>query len=208
MGFTLIFQDVCSSVVGSAACVYTGQPFDTLKVRMQVHVNSSVSALNWLRQTVSSEGMLALWKGSVPAVVGAVAENAMAFSTNGLLKRLLEKVTDSSSSSKDEIRISGPLLTGALTGALTAVVLAPCDIIKCRAQVALANGHAAPSTSHLIAHVYKTGGLRGFYTGFGAQVLREVPFFSAFFGSYEILCQSFRKYTQLSDGTIYFVSGG
>lgn len=188
--------------------MYTGQPFDTLKVRMQVHVNSSVGAVKWLSQTVSSEGMFALWKGSVPAVIGAVAENAMAFSTNGFLKRLLERVTDSKQQNKNDIHISGPLLTGALTGALTAVVLAPCDIIKCRAQVAIANGNAAPSTSQLVSHVYKTNGLRGFYRGFGAQVLREVPFFSAFFGSYEILCQSFRKYTQLSDGTIYFVSGG
>lgn len=188
--------------------MYTGQPFDTLKVRMQVHVNSSVGALTWLRRTVSNEGVLALWKGSVPAVVGAVAENAMAFSTNGLLKRLLEKFTDSPEANKDDIRISGPLLTGALTGALTAIVLAPCDIIKCRAQVALANGHTPPSTVQLAAHVFKTRGLKGFYTGFGAQVLREVPFFSSFFGSYEILCQGFRKYTQLKDGTIYFVSGG
>jgi hypothetical protein len=35
-----------------------------------------------------------------------------------------------------------------------------------------------------------------------------VPFFSAFFGSYEILCQSFKKYTQFNDATVYFVSGG
>ena len=26
-----IFKDVFSSIVGSAACVYTGQPFDTVK---------------------------------------------------------------------------------------------------------------------------------------------------------------------------------
>ena len=26
-----VVKDVCSSIVGSAACVYTGQPFDTVK---------------------------------------------------------------------------------------------------------------------------------------------------------------------------------
>ncbi|CAN0519395.1 unnamed protein product, partial [Scytosiphon promiscuus] len=28
-------KDVVSSIFGSAACVYTGQPLDTIKVRMQ-----------------------------------------------------------------------------------------------------------------------------------------------------------------------------
>ena len=30
-----ISKDVLASAIGSAACVYTGQPFDTIKVRMQ-----------------------------------------------------------------------------------------------------------------------------------------------------------------------------
>ena len=193
-------------MVGSAACVYTGQPFDTLKVRMQVQSGRVESAWKCLRGTVSNEGVLALWKGSVPACIGAVSENAVAFSTNGFLKRLLDLEVDNSGTG--DIQISGPLLTGAITGAFTAVVLAPCDILKCRAQIAIAQGKAAHSVSHMVANIYKTKGLRGFYTGFGAQVMREIPFFSAFFGSYEILCQSFRKYTTLSDSKIYFISGG
>jgi hypothetical protein len=193
--------------VGSAACVYTGQPFDTLKVRMQVQVTGSEGAVACLKRSITNEGMLALWKGSVPAVTGAVAENVMAFSTNAALKKLLEPICGHGVK-EGEVRIKGPLITGALTGALTAVVLTPCDILKCRAQVAIANGHALPTTTQLASHLFQTRGLRGFYTGFGAQVLREVPFFSAFFGSYEILCQSFKKYTQFNDATVYFVSGG
>jgi hypothetical protein len=27
------FKDILASIVGSAACVYTGQPFDTVKVK-------------------------------------------------------------------------------------------------------------------------------------------------------------------------------
>lgn len=174
---------------------------------MQVQTDAVESALTCLRRSVSNEGVLALWKGSVPAFTGALAENAMAFSTNGLLKRLLQPVT-SQLQSEGDIQVSGPLLTGALTGVLTAFVLAPCDIVKCRAQVAIAHGHDLPTTRDIINNVYRTRGLRGFYTGFGAQLMREIPFFSAFFGSYEILCQSFRKYTKMSDTTVYFVSGG
>jgi hypothetical protein len=174
---------------------------------MQVQSSSYESAFACLKRSISTEGMLSLWNGSVPAVMGAVAENAMAFSTNGALRRLLEPITDQSGN-KDDIQIKGPLITGALTGALTAIVLAPCDILKCRAQVAIATGAALPSTTQMATTIYHSHGLRGFYTGFAAQVMREIPFFSAFFGSYEILCQSFRKYSTLHEGTIYFVSGG
>lgn len=176
---------------------------------MQVQISSAQGALGCLHRSIADEGVLALWKGSVPACIGAVAENAMAFSTNGILKRILDPILASHSDHDDrDIRIKGPLLTGALTGALTAVVLTPCDIIKCRAQVAVARGHALPTTSQLAAAVYRTKGLRGFYTGFAAQVLREVPFFSAFFGSYEILGQLLRRHTSLGDGAVYMLSGG
>ena len=53
-------KDVIASVVGSAACVYTGQPFDTVKVRMQVsHWSSSFECA---RSTFSNEGVVSLWK--------------------------------------------------------------------------------------------------------------------------------------------------
>ena len=194
-------------MVGSTACVYTGQPFDTLKVQMQVQTGPRESALTIIRRSISEEGVLSLWKGSVPACMGAVAENCMAFGTNGLLRRLLAPITNQDVP-EGEIRILGPLLTGAMTGCFTAIVLAPCDILKCRAQVAMAKGHKLLTTREQATAIYRKNGLRGFYTGFCAQLMREIPFYSAFFGSYEILCQSFRKYTSLSDGTIFFVSGG
>lgn len=131
----------------------------------------------------------------------------MAFSTNGALKKLLEPINNYGVE-EGEVRIKGPIITGALTGALTAVILTPCDILKCRAQVEIAHGRGAPTTSQMVAKIFRTRGLPGFYTGFGAQLLREIPFFSAFFGSYEILCQSFKKYTDLSDSSVYFISGG
>ena len=31
-----IIKDILASTIGSTACVFTGQPFDTVKVRMQV----------------------------------------------------------------------------------------------------------------------------------------------------------------------------
>lgn len=201
-------QDILSSVVGSALCIYSGQPFDTLKVRLQVQTNATGSAFQLLQQSIRNEGVLSLWKGSVPAFAGALAENAVAFATNGFLTRVLAPFIDVRDSEKDQIHIKGPMITGGCTGAVTSVVLTPFDILKCRAQTALALGQAYPSTSEVASKILRTQGLGGFYVGFRAQLMREIPFFALFFGSYEASCQLLRKHTALNDPTVYVISGG
>lgn len=192
--------DIVASVVGSAACTYTGQPFDTMKVRLQVNPNEFNGIVSSLRKTIAGEGVAALWKGSVPAMVGALSENVVAFATNGMLKRMFQ--------SHSEDSLVKPLVSGAITGALSSLVLCPCDIIKCRAQVNIAMGMGKQSLTDITKDIIKKNGLRGLYSGFGPQLLRDVPFYAAFFGTYDILCALFKKYTSLSDTAVYFVSGG
>ena len=84
-------KDVIASVFGSAACVYTGQPFDTIKVRMQcVPSDSKVGAIRCFIDTFQKEGVLSFWRGSLPAFSGALSENVVAFGVNGLLGRIFE----------------------------------------------------------------------------------------------------------------------
>lgn len=41
-----------------------------------------------------------------------------------------------------------------------------------------------------------------------AQLLRDIPFYASFFGSYEILCRGLRAHTDWSDTSVYLVAGG
>lgn len=200
-------KDIFASVVGSGACVYIGQPFDTIKVRMQVNPAEYVSALQSLRRTVTNEALTSLWKGSIPAFVGALSENAVAFGINGALKRLFYSDT---STSTNNISVVRPLITGGITGGFTAICLCPCDVVKCRAQMKTSvQGSACDkSVRTLVNEILRQRGIRGLFVGLNAQLLRDIPFGAAFFGSYEIMCQLFHKYTSLPDGTIYFMSGG
>ena len=50
--------------------------------------------------------------------------------------------------------------------------------------------------------------MRGLYTGIGAQVMRDIPFYASFFGSYDIFCKILKKSTSWNDTSIYFVAGG
>lgn len=205
-------KDVLASIVGSAACVYTGQPFDTVKVRMQVQSGQFKSTIDCFVQTFGKEGVAALWKGSVPALTGALGENAMAFGINGLLNRLqLFGVDDEEGakawSNKSFARKIEPFVNGGITGAFTAVVLCPCDVVKCRAQVARALGQEK-SVKEIIQVAFKTQGIRGLYVGFASQVMRDIPFYSSFFGTYAMCCELLRKNTSMSDTAVYFISGG
>lgn len=201
---TRVLKDIVASVVGSAACVYTGQPFDTVKVRMQVQPGDFSTALDCCRKTFQGEGLTALWKGSVPALVGALAENAAAFGINGSLKRFMN--VDENDATK-EVSYVRPFVTGGITGACTAFVLCPCDVVKCRAQLSRAQGMET-SIRDIILSCLKTSGVRGLYTGIGAQIMRDVPFYATFFGSYEIMCQIFKRRTTLPETSIFFISGG
>jgi len=106
-----------------------------------------------------------------------------------------------------------PFLTGGFTGFCSSFVLCPCDVVKCRAQV-LNMSSSGLSGQHTIQKVVgdllRTKGPRGLYTGMSAQLLRDVPFYASFFGSYEVLCRLLRKASQgqWSDPAIYLLAGG
>ena len=133
-----IIKDMVASFVGSAACVYTGQPFDTVKVRLQCATPGQYrGTIDCSRYIIANEGVLKLFSGSLPALTGALLENATAFAVNGTLKRFL--------GDRDKVKFEDkpfyePFLTGGITGFTVAFVLCPCDMLKCRAQVSKSKG--------------------------------------------------------------------
>lgn len=202
-----IVKDMVASFVGSAACVYTGQPFDTVKVKLQCASPGQYrGAIDCGRQVITGEGFLKLFSGSVPALTGAVLENATAFCLNGALKRLLgdrEKVKF------EDKPFYEPFLIGGVTGFTVAFVLCPCDMLKCRAQALQSQSHGQKlSIREIMGNVLKQRGLLGLYTGMRPQIVRDIFFYGSFFGSYEVLCVGLRKYTDMPDAAVYGTAGG
>ena len=74
--------------------------------------------------------------------VGAVSENAVAFSVNQQLKRVLANLdaygfahlapASSSEGEEQEESLLVPFLTGGFTGVFTSAALCPSDVIKCK----------------------------------------------------------------------------
>ena len=155
--------DMISSFFGATACVYSGQPFDTIKVKLQTAKPGQFrGTMDCIRQVWISEGATKMWAGSIPALTGAVSENVAAFTLNNALKRVLG---DRDDVQKDMKPWWEPFATGSISGFVIAFVLCPCDIIKCRAQVALSRGFPSGAAA-VVRRTLATEGIRGMYEGY------------------------------------------
>ncbi|CAM9170752.1 unnamed protein product, partial [Hapterophycus canaliculatus] len=211
-------------------CVYTGQPLDTIKVRMQARPDAFSGMFQCLRKTLAEESIVSLWKGSTPALGGAVAENMVAFGVNEQLKRLFPE-RDGKPAPWWQ-----PIFFGGVTGIFTTVVLCPSDVIKCKVQIGRsirkevagtggvgaagaagaagatakeAGGLPVLNATQMTRHVLRTQGIRGLFVGLGAQFARDIPFFAAFFGTYETVVRTGKESRyEVPLEVLYFMAGG
>ena len=71
-----IVRDAICGGSGAVLGTYVGMPFDTIKVRLQTSgAETFKSPWHCTLETVRHEGILALWKGSLPALTSALTEN-------------------------------------------------------------------------------------------------------------------------------------
>lgn len=107
------WKDTASGLVGAFFCTYAGLPFDTCKVRLQNQAAAPASPPPQLPaagpsppqkpplqqryrglgdcmwRTAAGEGPAALFRGALPALGSAAAENMVGFTTQRLLSRLV-----------------------------------------------------------------------------------------------------------------------
>mmetsp|Transcript_12516 Transcript_12516/g.27638 ORF Transcript_12516/g.27638 Transcript_12516/m.27638 type:complete len:221 (-) Transcript_12516:482-1144(-) len=181
-----VVRDFFSATVGSVACCYVGQPFDTIKVRLQSNPTTFTSPFQALARTYSVEGATALWKGAVPTSAGMVAENVMAFGVNAQLQRSFPEPNKPVGASPDLVR---PFLMGTLTGFCSGLVLIPSENIKAKTQVEISN----VSSKQIAKRMMREQGLKSMFVGFDAQLMRDGPFYAVFFGSYELFCYTIKQ---------------
>ena len=154
-----------------------GQPFDTVKVRMQTLPEQYSGVMPSTLKIVKDEGKAALWKGSVPTAGGMILENCMAFGINEALKRAFPD-------DPEELEQNGPpslfkpFLMGSITGCFSATVLLPSEIIKAKTQVEV----KATSSQEILRTMLKRQGVKSLFVGFDAQLMRDGPFYAFFFG--------------------------
>ena len=201
-----VTRDLFSASIGSVACCYVGQPFDTVKVRMQTSPDQFSSVVGSTTQILRNEGIAAFWKGAVPTSGGMILENCMAFGVNEALKRAFPDTDNQSAAQEGPPSLWKPFAMGAITGCCSATVLLPSEIIKAKTQISTERN---VTSQQIVRDMMKRQGLRSFFVGFDAQLCRDASFYAFFFGGYELSCYFFRTFVpSMPDELNYFLSGG
>jgi len=130
-------------------------PIDTLKTRIQAQQGFRAAG-----------GFSGLWCGLTPVLMRSVPCSALFFVVYEHMRHSLEH------------HIPSAFCCGAVAGALanvtTCSVRVPCEVLKQRMQELDRNGR--PARLKQIVRTVGASGIRGYYTGFGATVSRELAF--------------------------------
>ncbi|KAJ1920482.1 mitochondrial ornithine carrier protein [Mycoemilia scoparia] len=190
-------------------------PFDTVKVRLQTTKGDVFNGTtDCLMQTWRQEGFKGFYRGVTSPLVGAMAENAIAFFSYNRIQNFIRYVT----STPTETPLSIPQLfaAGAFAGCAGSLILTPIELIKCKLQVenvqsygggsgvAGSGGATTAAASRtkfvgpisVIKSILAKKGVAGLYNGFSPTLARECLGSGFWFGTYEAICRGFLKYKE------------
>ncbi|XP_053313740.1 mitochondrial ornithine transporter 1-like [Spea bombifrons] len=182
--------DLLAGAAGGTACVLSGQPFDTVKVKMQTFPNLYRGLIDCAKKTYHQVGFSGLYKGTSPALLANIAENSVLFMSYGFCQRVVRSVAG--------LEKNAPLsdlqsaAAGSIASVFAALVLCPTELVKCRLQAM----HELQLSGKIVQGqntvwsvmkgiVHRKGPL-GFYQGLISTICREMPGYFFFFGGYEL----------------------
>ena len=179
-----LFAWTFPSVVGAFCNTYIGQPFDTIRVRMQDIDTKYKSSIDCLKHTLKSEGYRGLFKGSVASLYAAIAENTVVFGVNELLKQKLFNT-----GTKYSLSLSHDMMIGSISGLAATIASCPLETIKCNMQIDTTqniknkNMFDGMFDGRMVCMIKKLS-FSELYTGFGASCSRNIPFYILYFPLY------------------------
>ncbi|XP_070553131.1 mitochondrial ornithine transporter 1-like [Ptychodera flava] len=185
------FSEFTAGAAGGVACVLAGQPFDTVKVKMQTYPEFYPSSWNCFKTTFKDEKLRGLYKGTVPALAANIAENSLLFMSYGLCKTLVCKL--SGHSSADDLSSLENAMAGSAAAFFSSLGLCPTELVKCRMQamheVLQSQGQmdtGRVSALRITKTILREDGIQGLFKGLTSTWAREMPGYFFFFGGYEL----------------------
>lgn len=152
----------------SIALLSVGYPFDTVKTRLQLRLNSSMWACT--AELVREQGPVALYRGAVMPLATL------------LVKRPLEFAVFEQFNQSFKGEVYAPLLGGCVAGAISAFAGCPFSVVKIQMQATGKDVHATVYDAGLA--VWRARGVRGFYRGLRASLYKDIPFAGLYLGTY------------------------
>lgn len=174
-----------AGTVGGVAGIYTGSPFDVIKLRMQL---SQRSALSLASELWKAEGLRGFFRGAAAISLGQAPVNAVIFASNAATLQYLERSAGVQPGAP--AAYSSLVIAGCTAGLAQAFVLSPFEYVKVQQQACVASPSGGGSatllsfsaTSRMIVNQL---GYSGLFRGLIATCIRDAPTFGLYFSSYE-----------------------
>nr|XP_054754017.1 mitochondrial ornithine transporter 1-like [Lytechinus pictus]XP_054754018.1 mitochondrial ornithine transporter 1-like [Lytechinus pictus] len=182
--------DFTAGAIGGVACTFVGQPFDTIKVKMQTYPQLYRGSMHCLKDTVGREGVRGLFEGTTPALAAIVGETAVLFMCYGLCQKAVCQAVGT----KDEKDLTNiqKAFSGSCAAFFSSLVLCPTELIKCRMQAMSEVMSTSDSLRKKVGpwqvtkDLLRSDGPLGLFQGLTSTWLREMPGYFAFFFGYEL----------------------
>lgn len=213
--------DFWAGYISGAAGILIGNPLDIVKVRLQAGGDARLSPAASAAAAAGSaaarptffQRTAALATGAAAPVLGYGALNALLFVSYRQAETFLMGSPSSTHEGREPSQQPTAATTwvaGAVAGLATWIVSAPTELIKCRAQLALAGPSSAPSSSSpsqssppkspsswsIARQVWRAEGIRGFFLGGTVTALRDSIGYGFYFWSYLLATDAWRRYEQ------------
>ncbi|XP_034034504.1 solute carrier family 25 member 15b [Thalassophryne amazonica] len=192
------FIDLSAGAIGGAACVFSGQPLDTAKVKMQTFPTMYRGFIHCFMSTYRQVGLRGLYRGTTPALMANIAENSVLFMSYGFCQQVVRFMAGL----HREAALSDmqKACAGSVASIFSSLVLCPTELVKCRLQAMFemeASGKISKGQNtvwSVVKTLMKNEGPLGFFQGLTTTILREIPGYFCFFGGYELSRTIFSNY--------------
>jgi len=180
---TFVKEFIAGCIAGFSK-IYTGQPFDIIKVRLQSQQGSGkVSPLVVVKNLIKNEGgPLALWKGSLPPLLGVGATVSIQFGVNENVKKFISQRNGGKKFSINELFVSG-----FLAGFANCIVSTPAEHFRIRMQTQSKDNPIYKGSVDCMKKIYNGYGIKGVFRGVMPTIYRDSFGYGSYFAAYSVL---------------------
>lgn len=205
------FKDVTFGSIAGIIGKFIEYPFDTIKVRLQCQPHPPIFAgpLDCFRQSLLSPegGFKSLYRGISTPLLGAAVETSSLFFSYRIAQSAVQNSIPTLPQGKGEkLPLRALIACGAISGAVTSLLLTPIELIKCKMQYPVSSSSLTTpiprGSISVIASVFRQHGILGFWRGQFGTLIRETGGSAAWFGSYEGVLIGLRRFLSSSSAQL------
>ncbi|CAL7945765.1 unnamed protein product [Xylocopa violacea] len=175
-----VWTSLVSGAIAGALAKTAIAPLDRTKINFQISQQpySAKAALNFIINTLKTEGLLSLWRGNSATMVRIVPYSAVQFTAHEQWKRILG--INGTEREKPGLNF----LAGALAGITSQGATYPLDLMRARMAVTQKNEYK--TLRQIFVRIYMEEGVLAYYRGFTATLLGVIPYAGCSFFTYDL----------------------